>query len=148
MRGRTIILISHHITLCAPGAGYIVALDNGRVQFHGPREEFFHSAVVTDLMQSGAPNHANEEYAIGDVSVASLEEQNMSGMPSRELGEPKKEKNPMRNLVEEQRAVGSVSHDVWEAYLWACGGGRYWAIFVVILVLAALSPVAETKWVE
>ena len=30
MRGRTVILVSHHVQLCAPGASYIVALDNGR----------------------------------------------------------------------------------------------------------------------
>ena len=40
MRGRTVILVSHHVQLCAPGASYIVALDNGRLQFQGKQAEF------------------------------------------------------------------------------------------------------------
>lgn len=30
MKGRTTVLVSHHVQLCAPGAKYIVALENGR----------------------------------------------------------------------------------------------------------------------
>jgi len=53
MRGRTVILVSHHVQLCAPGASYIVALDNGRVQFQGTVIRFKTSGVMNGLVQSG-----------------------------------------------------------------------------------------------
>lgn len=60
MRGRTVILVSHHVQLCAPGASYIVALDNGRVQFSGDRDAFKSSGVMAKLVQS-TNEHTDEE---------------------------------------------------------------------------------------
>ena len=69
MRGRTIILVSHHVQLCAPGASYIVALDNGRLQFQGGQAEFQASGVLQSLSQSGAtdPTDTKEETVVPDV---------------------------------------------------------------------------------
>jgi ABC-type enterochelin transport system ATPase subunit len=53
MRNPTVILVSHHVQLCAPGAAYIVALDNGRVHFEGTRDEFYASGVLNGFAQSG-----------------------------------------------------------------------------------------------
>lgn len=52
MRGRTLILVSHHVQLCAPGASYIVALDNGRVSFAGNFDSFKVSGVMAGLVHS------------------------------------------------------------------------------------------------
>src|SRR5260370_30746856 len=54
MRGRTVILVSHHVQLCAPGASYIVALENGHVLYKGDRQGFQSSGVKDRLAQSGA----------------------------------------------------------------------------------------------
>ena len=35
MRGRTVILVSHHVQLTAPGAAYVVSLENGLLQYAG-----------------------------------------------------------------------------------------------------------------
>lgn len=61
MRGRTVILVSHHVMLVEPGADFIVALDNGRVMYSGDREGFRNSGVISTLLQSGATNNVDEE---------------------------------------------------------------------------------------
>ena len=61
MRGRTIILVSHHVQLCAPGAQYIVSLDNGRVSYAGGYNDFQNSGVLTTLVQSGAADPADDK---------------------------------------------------------------------------------------
>ncbi|KAL7336764.1 P-loop containing nucleoside triphosphate hydrolase protein [Rhodotorula toruloides] len=43
LKGRTVILVSHHVQLTAPGAGFVVSLENGRVAFSGSSSEFFES---------------------------------------------------------------------------------------------------------
>ena len=59
MAGRTVVLISHHVQLCAPGANYIVALDNGRVSFSGNYDDFKASGMMAGLIQS---EHAGERH--------------------------------------------------------------------------------------
>jgi ABC-type multidrug transport system ATPase subunit len=52
MQGRTVILVSHHVQLCAPGASYIATLDNARVLFEGSKEDFYSSGIRKTLIQS------------------------------------------------------------------------------------------------
>ena len=61
----------------------------------------------------------------------------------------KLERKPARKLVEEEkRAVGRISRDIWETYIWACGNGWYWTIFIFILIVASASPVLENGWLR
>ncbi|GAA6039699.1 hypothetical protein JCM8097_001359 [Rhodosporidiobolus ruineniae] len=43
LAGRTVILVSHHVQLTAPGAKLVVELDNGRVKFAGSSEDYLQS---------------------------------------------------------------------------------------------------------
>ncbi|GAA5861561.1 hypothetical protein JCM8547_008073 [Rhodosporidiobolus lusitaniae] len=43
LAGRTVILVSHHVQLTAPGAARVVELDNGRVKFSGTSQEYLES---------------------------------------------------------------------------------------------------------
>lgn len=72
MRGRTVILVSHHVQLCAPGARYVVALDNGRVAFAGDAEGFRASGVQATLVQS---EHADENTERDGKEETAIEEQ-------------------------------------------------------------------------
>lgn len=159
MVGRTVILVSHHVQLCAQGATYIVALDNGRVQYQGDRDQFLKSEIIQTLVQSGSTEPGDSK----DDSVAPLIEENMpkSSPDSRSVSETsstiavssepevKTEKKKPRALVEEEkRAVGRISKAVWKTYILACGSQWYWLLFLVIVGLAALSPVAENKWLQ
>jgi ABC-type multidrug transport system ATPase subunit len=158
MRGRTVILVSHHVQLCAPGAEYIVALDNGRVQFHGGREEFQSSGVMSSLVQSSGEADVDDkgEAAITKVLEPLQEQADHSGessqtttVPGTPVSETKQEKKAPRKLVEEEkRAVGRISREIWETYIWACGNLWYWVPFSLILVIGALSPVLENGWLK
>ncbi|KAE9407953.1 ATP-binding cassette transporter [Gymnopus androsaceus JB14] len=157
MKGRTIILVSHHVQLCAPGASYIVALDNGRVSFQGAQEAFRSSGVIRTLVQSTIDETGDEkeEQAIEELPVPSS--QSSDSDPNSEtvtIAAPasapaKADRKPARKVVEEEtRAVGRVSREVWLTYVRACGSYWYWILFGVVLVLAALSPVAENGWLK
>jgi ABC-type glutathione transport system ATPase component len=151
MRGRTVILVSHHVALCAPGADYIVALENGSVQFQGESDAFMRSSVLTSLVQSTASDPKDEEIMIENLASPDLEKDQGTTSslvsPSSETGV--KEKKPPRVLIEEEkRAVGRINHAVWETYIHACGDHRYWIAFALVLMVAALAPVAENKWLE
>ncbi|KAI0754233.1 multidrug resistance-associated ABC transporter [Daedaleopsis nitida] len=166
MRGRTLILVSHHVQLCAPGAKYIVSLDNGRVQYSGDYDGFQASGVLNTLVQSGAADASDEkeeaavekvEEIIEDVEAidgAGASETSSTVAPTTADSEaaaakPAEKKKAPRKLVEEEkRAVGRIGKDIWMAYLSACGGYGYWVIFAVGFALAALAPVLENGWLR
>ncbi|GAA5895239.1 hypothetical protein JCM6882_006625 [Rhodosporidiobolus microsporus] len=43
LEGRTVVLVSHHVQLTAPGAAHVVELDNGRVKFSGSSAAYLDS---------------------------------------------------------------------------------------------------------
>lgn len=156
MKGRTIILVSHHVQLCAPGAAYIVALDNGRVQFEGSKDNFHSSGVLATLIQTTQAQDADDKEEKEKLEKAEEKilagEQPESETTSTVASAPpsvKLEKKPARKLVEEEkRAVGRIGRDIWETYIWACGNGWYWALFVFVLIVASASPVLENGWLR
>jgi ABC-type multidrug transport system fused ATPase/permease subunit len=156
MRERTVILVSHHVQLCAPGAGHIVALDNGRVQFQGDREAFYTSGVIDGLLQSGTVAGQDEEdeakvpnaEELVEATTVVPSESSSVAAPSTVVADPKADKKVPRKLVEEEkRAVGRIGKDVWLNYIRAVGGPWYWIIFCSSLVLTTLGPIAEKGWI-
>ncbi|EGO03880.1 hypothetical protein SERLA73DRAFT_84054 [Serpula lacrymans var. lacrymans S7.3] len=160
MQGRTVILVSHHVQLCAPGASYIVALDNGRVIYQGDHEKFQNSSVMNTLIQSTATEAVDDQGGAGALEIEEIsptgddESTNShSGTESTavttEEAKPELAKKAPRKLIEEEkRAVGHISRDIWETYIHACGQYWYWACFALIMILGALSPVAENWWLK
>lgn len=160
MKGRTVILVSHHVQLCSTGASYIVALDNGRVLFEGRREAFQSSGIIRSLGQTSTAQDDGEEKeklievedeVLGEHSESSSTAAEASTTASTTLDSKKKlkEKKPARKLVEEEtRAVGRIKKDIWITFFWACGHHWYWTLFGVIFSIASLAPVFENGWLR
>lgn len=160
MHGRTVVLVSHHVQLCAPGAKYVVALDNGRLQFEGTSEAFLASPVLKSLLQStDATSRTDEEEKaelekVENEVLKTSEKNGESGSDTSSTivpipSEIKTERKAPRKLVEEEtRAVGRISRDIWETYIRACGNGWYWTFFIFVLIAASISPVVENGWLR
>ncbi|KAF8205439.1 multidrug resistance-associated ABC transporter [Mycena galopus ATCC 62051] len=151
MQGRTVILVSHHVQLCTPGAAYVVTLDNGRVLFQGGREEFQSSGVMSGLVQSTtAKEEEQTEVAIDQaLPAAPGGDESETQTPAPVASKKEKKTDGPRKLIEEEtRAVGRVAKGVWLTYIKACGGVGYWTLFIAIFVVAALGPVLENGWVS
>lgn len=154
MRNRTIILVSHHVQLAASEAKYVVALDNGRVQYEGDGASFQNSPVLRDLVQSSGDVEIDDTADEGGVPEAQAEiddrdEVSESGNATEKLTTAVLEKKPARKLVEDEtRALGRVGWSIWTSYFLAWGTSFYWGLFVTVVVLAALSPIIENGWLK
>ena len=158
MQGRTVILVSHHLQLCAPGASYITALDNGRVLFEGSKEVFYSSGIMKTLIQSteSSGEMFDEEKVTSEEGeeTALAEELDQSSETSSTVAPStpafiKVNKKPARKLMEEeQRAVGRIARPVWETYIRACGNVWYWSLFISFLIIVSASPVLENGWLR
>ena len=159
MKGRTVILVSHHVQVCAPGASYIVALDNGRVIFEGGRDVFQSSGIIRSLGQTSTTHDDGEE----KEKLIEIEDEVLGGHSEGESttaaeastsgsvidAKKPKEKKPARKLVEEEtRAVGRIGRDIWATFFWAYGHRWYWSIFGLIFAIASLAPVFENGWLK
>lgn len=161
MKGRTIILVSHHVQLCAPLAHHIVTLDNGRVVFQGDYKSFTKSESVTTLTQNRtSPSDPTQTEgtsgpngpAIDDVTLLVDQDTvntrkvtpNVDLQPTNTMTK----KTPRKLIEEEKRAVGRIGREIWKTYIVACGRWSFWSIFAVILVLTALNPVLLNGWVR
>ena len=158
MQGRTVILVSHHVQLCAPGASYITALDNGRVLFEGSKEDFYSSGIMKTLVQStessGETDDKEEKALEKEVETVLAEEvdphsETSSTIATSAPASVKIDRKPARKLVEEEkRAVGRIGRAVWETYIRACGSVWYWLLFIFFLIIASASPVLENGWLR
>ncbi|KAF8178262.1 multidrug resistance-associated ABC transporter [Pholiota molesta] len=158
VHGRTVILVSHHIQLCAPGASYVVALDNGSVRFEGSKEGFNQSGVFKSLINSSAdavedsrPANNSSDTVVELKGGQPMESQSQISTGSIRVslqasGSKSENKRPHKLAQDEKRAQGRVSRDIWELYLSACGNRWYWISFVAIFIAAAVGPVLDRGW--
>jgi len=159
MRGRTIILVSHHVQLCAPGASYIAALDNGRVVFEGSKEAFYGSGILNTLIHStessGETAEMKDKLTLEKAEEAVLIEEadpqseTSSTLATQAPASVKMEKKPARKLVEdEKRLVGRIDRAIWVTYFHACGNVWYWLLFVSVLIIVSVSAVVDHGWLR
>lgn len=178
MKGRTVVLVSHHVQLVAPGASYVVALDNGRVLFVGPQSEFIGSSVMQSISHSteaDANQPPAEEVTVEEIEArvaegssgdsASGKESDAATLVKRinpDKASPKVgdssadtptegatiKKAPRKLIEDEARAVGRVKKEIWQTYFEACGSIIYWTIFCTVLLGGALIPVLENGWLR
>ena len=160
MQGRTVILVSHHVQLCAPGASYITALDNGRVLFEGSKEDFYSSGIIKTLVQStdssGENAHEEEKAAMEkdeEETILAEEREVVTHSETSSTLAPSppvriKTNKPPRKLVEdEKREVGHIGRAVWETYIQACGNEWYWLFFISVFVTASTSSILANSWI-
>ncbi|KAI0748272.1 multidrug resistance-associated ABC transporter [Daedaleopsis nitida] len=164
MHGRTIILVSHHVQLCAPGASYIVSLDNGSLQYAGDYDSFQISETYQTLVQLGVPDNAEKkeeqtaEPTVEEVaedsdgvlrdSTDAIAKDGVGDTVVSDLDKKAMKKPPRKVVEDEKRAKGNIGKDIWAVYIRACGGYGYWLLFALAMGFAALTPVMENGWLR
>lgn len=164
LEGRTVILVSHHTQLVAPGASKILLLGNGEARFSGSSQDFENSEFAQtylggkdepDSATKPAENKAlrrlqssekktEEATQSSDAESESESEESESGSDDSDDDEKKK---PRRLIKDEERAVGRVDRSVWMTYF-GSNALPYWVIFAVFFIASKLGDVAETGWLS
>lgn len=157
-RGRTVVLVTHHVGLVRAGAAYEVRLGNdGTVEYAGAVREGVDEAVVDDEEEdeSGKLNVRERAEILRRVStkrsvatVRRLSEVNgaASGASrrrsSQQNGKPDmidggghardaKVQQPRKFVEEEKTESGRVKWRIYKQYLDACGGWPFWLVVCI-----------------
>lgn len=153
-KGRTIILVTHHISLCLPTSSFLVELFQGSVRRFGSVEELRKSGYLKEVIER--EDLVPEAYQSFHEFPAISSEQRptpdnepdlLAGTPpEREVASPVLNQEQSRKkgkLVEaEKRAEGRVSYRTYLTYIRAAGVWT-WMVTVFLMVFIRLITVAN-----
>ncbi|KAG8988966.1 hypothetical protein FRB94_014789 [Tulasnella sp. JGI-2019a] len=129
MKDRTIILVTHHVSLCLPAAAYILEMSGGTVLRQG---------TVQDLQDQGqlgqviAEEDHTESFEVEEESEIPVNEADNA---TEQQGSSHADPKPIGKLIEaEHRAEGRVTLATYLTYIRACGW-LPWTL-IVFLILA------------
>ncbi|RXW24050.1 hypothetical protein EST38_g1810 [Candolleomyces aberdarensis] len=140
--GRTIILVTHHITLCVPSATYLVELKEGKILHQGTTDELRSRGLLQAIVEEEEKpfQEASSSHTPTDVNV----DESKGFAAARPSGNGK--------LVEaEHRAEGRVSLKTYLTYIRAAGVSCWILTFVLqvtIRVINIANQVFLAKWGE
>ncbi|KAJ7459165.1 P-loop containing nucleoside triphosphate hydrolase protein [Mycena galericulata] len=126
---RTIILVTHHISLCLPIAHYLVELAGGHVLRQGTIKNFEESGILQKVVET--EDHGCHDEPVDDVAVPADNEADF------EI-EPVKRAPSNGKLIEaEARAEGRVSWRTYLTYIRAAGISS-WILTLALMLLIRL----------
>ncbi|KAJ2921432.1 hypothetical protein H1R20_g15658, partial [Candolleomyces eurysporus] len=140
--GRTIILVTHHITLCVPSAAYLVELKEGKILHQGTTEELRSRGLLQAIVEEEEKpfQEASSSHAPTDVNV----DESKGFAAARPSGNGK--------LVEaEHRAEGRVSLRTYLTYIRAAGVSCWIVTFLLLVIIRVINIVNQVflaKWGE
>ena len=155
-KGRTIILVTHHISLCLPISSFLVELFQGSVRRFGSIDELRKSGYLKEVidredLQPDAYKPAHEFPSASSKALTPDNEPNvLSGTPpEHEVASPVLDQTESRKrgkLIDaEKRAEGRVSYRTYWTYIRAAGIWT-WMVTVFLMIFIRLITVANQVW--
>ena len=151
MKDRNVILVSHHIQLVGPGSNNILAFDNGKVIYSGKSNNFMGSEIHKSLISSVGIDDKEEEkqeyeQQQENEDADKNEHKDVEQPQQQSQDQQQSSKAPRKLIQDENKASGSIRKEVYMTLLKNMGGQLYWTLFVLLFVLASVSPMVE-NWI-
>ncbi|KAL7749460.1 Transporter of the ATP-binding cassette (ABC) [Sorochytrium milnesiophthora] len=124
LAGRTRVLVTHNISLTAPGADWIVFMKDGSAVAQGPTARY-----VRD-------------------QVAALEEESVKLIDDGSHDVKLADKKGTKLVQKEDKTAGSVSWRIYYAYIMAVGGWLWVALYMFSLLAPEWLDVLDTWWLK
>ncbi|KAL7329109.1 hypothetical protein PS15p_207267 [Mucor circinelloides] len=140
MKGRTRVLITHHVKLCIKGSGYIVRIDAGRADLVGTPSELRQNGQLDSIFESEEDEVAQEENAEEERAIEDV-------LPDAATAN-KDQKKPRALVEEETRATGMVKVRLYKLYVNMIGSPFFWLIMVALVIGSRGLDVTESWWLK
>ena len=171
-KGRTRILVTHHVALVLPRTKYSVLLTNGEVEAAGSTEELRRSGQLQHILAHDieVQEKEEEEAAKDDAltvddggglhkmmsnqsrtrrrSALSDASPDLQRKRSHATIEETPKADPKKFTEEEGRATGAIRWEVYKTYVRACGGFWYWGLIAFVFAFWILVYLARSYWIS
>lgn len=133
-RNRTLILVTHHVTLCLPIASYVLKLEKGKVLYQGTIPELESKGLLMNTVDAEEePFEPLSSKSTNDADALAVSNGNSKVAILAEAGK----------LIEEEAvAEGQVSLNTYLTYLKA-GGFSLWTLILAMQVATQLISVVK-----
>ncbi|TIA94369.1 hypothetical protein E3P81_00118 [Wallemia ichthyophaga] len=171
MRNRTVILVTHHVAMCAAKASYVVFLRDGLVDGAGTPVELQKQGLLDvshDEIEQNPPEEpkANEAHdkrletvqgghhlisnniMVEGYATPTLDKRSHSIADGEEAPESDNIAPKKTRIEEEKKSEGAVSAKVYKLYAASLGGGIFWSIMFFTFIGAQTSEVAASYWLR
>jgi ABC-type multidrug transport system ATPase subunit len=152
MKGRTRILVTHHVGLCLRGAAYIAVMKNGFIIGSGtPTEVMSQRITANALLEDDEIKLGVDEVTSSDASSATVRESDEE--IDSEHGDQKepviqKKKAAGKLVKDEERAEGKVPLKVYLTYFRASGGFWFWFLVLAIFAVMHAMAIGQDNWLR
>ena len=132
-RGRTIILVTHHITTCLPAASYLLEINKGTILHQGTIPEWKERGLLAKVLEA-------EEEPFSDPRLLDQKTSKEGDILPDGTAQPQKRQLSNGKLIEvEARAEGRVSIRSYVTYIQAAGLPAWFFTIVLMLVIRAIN---------
>lgn len=151
-KGRTRILVTHHVGLVQPLTKFLVELGDGTVLHSGLTSELAEDGTLERIKSNEEPQQEEEE--VGESSTAmSSDETSVAKVTNGETNAaPKKhdseDADAKKFIQEETREKGFVKGHVYLTYMKDCGGWFFWAFCGLIYLGFEAGNIGRSWWVR
>jgi ABC-type methionine transport system ATPase subunit len=119
MRGRTCVLVTHHVGLTLAKADFVVVLRDGRVVASGPPSQVQSMALAADVAGRTSDEPGDEAEPEAARGTAAHKAVGCGAL-----------------VAEEEREIGQVKWPVYKYLFDAAGGGVFWTVAIGMVVLS------------
>ncbi|KAJ8064016.1 hypothetical protein OCU04_007859 [Sclerotinia nivalis] len=138
--GRTIILATHHLSLCKSHVKSIVELENGIAkQFSSVQELEEYLGAPVESLDDTDETLITSEGVLQEGTILDTPDFNSSTM---------KKTDPLKFVTDEFRKQGSIGSSVYSKWLKSCGGWTIGIIFLLIYTISTSFNVGRTYWLR
>lgn len=139
-KGRTIILVTHHVGLVEKHARFIVELADGGIKYSGLTEQLREEHILDKIKSL-------DTQTVEDSSFSSDTEVETDGAPLQKQNS----KTPAKFVEDETRQKGAVKARIYKTYIERSGGFKYWAFLMLIFVTYQASELGKyccSHWIS
>ncbi|KAI8065794.1 P-loop containing nucleoside triphosphate hydrolase protein [Gongronella butleri] len=140
MRGRTRLLVTHHVSLCLSEATYLVHIEDGRTNMVGSPDSLRKSGQLATILDE--EKEQDEE----EAEEEAIETSSTDDVPVDVL--LKKEASSRVLVEEEHRAVGQIKMRYYGMYFKRVGGPFLWIMFFIALFTFRGMDVVQSWWIS
>ncbi|KAI9304779.1 P-loop containing nucleoside triphosphate hydrolase protein [Cunninghamella echinulata] len=143
MKGRTRILVTHHIQMCIQKCSFILHLDNGKITVSGNPSELSQSNVLNSLIEE-------EVVIVNDNEIENIETDATKGTgyfdAKKQLNDTNDNNCAPRILIKKEfREQGHIKKQLYKYYFLLAGGTFFW-IFTFLLVVGTKGLDLLSNW--
>ena len=161
-RGRTRILVTHHLGLCLSRAAYAVSFNAGALEYAGSTRDLQERGILEQLPneQEFLPTLQSNNIKDLEETVAELGDRDNSlrkptmTATDRSVRSDDSEVDttgkgqPKRFTEEESREKGSVKFGIWKEYLVTSGGWWFWPPILLFFIFYQVLVLSRSWWIS